>query len=243
MCRQSSSVCLIKVPTRQHRLTKSLGSRLQTLADPRHRRGKRHSFVSVVLVACSAVLTGARSFAAIGQWASNAPQDALARLGARTTSVFRVRIAPSTATIRRVLNSVCPGGLADLLGSDPTGADTLAVDGKSARGSRHGDIPAAHLLAAITGGGLTVTQLRVPDKTNEIACFEAREAQPEEPAPPTHRPALGEGEREVLRPHRRPRAPGDSSRAGADRQRTGRRLPPRGPGREDYPASHPAQER
>ncbi|MFD8079834.1 hypothetical protein ACFV3E_45430 [Streptomyces sp. NPDC059718] len=45
--------------------------------------------------------------------------------------------------------------------------------GKSARGSRHTDTPAAHLLAAMTGTGMTVTQLRVPDKTNEITCFAA----------------------------------------------------------------------
>ena len=173
MCRQSASICLIKSPTRQHRAIEPLTKRLQTLADPRHRRGKRHSFVSVLLVACSAVLTGARSLAAIGQWAKNAPQDTLARLGARTTTVFHVRIAPSAATIRRILNAACPGGLADLLGTDPAGSDTLAVDGKSARGSRHGDTPAAHLLAAITGAGLTVTQLRVPGKTNEITCFDA----------------------------------------------------------------------
>jgi predicted transposase YbfD/YdcC len=173
MCRQSSTVCLIKSPTRQHRLIGPLALRLGTLADPRHRRGKRHPFVSVLLVACSAVLTGARSFAAIGQWARSAPQDALARLGTRTTTVFNVHIAPSTATVRRVLNAACPGGLADLLGSDPTGAETLAVDGKSARGSRHDETPAAHLLAAITGTGMTVTQLRVPGKTNEITCFDA----------------------------------------------------------------------
>ncbi|MGX1477857.1 UNVERIFIED_CONTAM: hypothetical protein RKD50_006665 [Streptomyces canus] len=48
-----------------------------------------------------------------------------------------------------------------------------AVDGKSARGSCHGDIPAAHLLAAVTGTGLIVTQLRVPDKTNEYPCSSA----------------------------------------------------------------------
>ncbi|MYV73113.1 hypothetical protein GT352_03975 [Streptomyces sp. SID1046] len=48
--------------------------------------------------------------------------------------------------------------MADLLGCDPAGAaDILAVDGKSARRSRHGDTPAAaHLLAAITGTGMTV---------------------------------------------------------------------------------------
>jgi predicted transposase YbfD/YdcC len=58
--------------------------------------------VSVLLIACSTVLSGARSFAAIGQWAKNAPLEALARLCARTTSVFAVRVAPSTATVRRI---------------------------------------------------------------------------------------------------------------------------------------------
>jgi predicted transposase YbfD/YdcC len=171
MCRQSATVCLIKSPTRQHRVTGPLATRLQTLADPRHRRGKRHPFVSVLLVACSAVAAGARSFAAIGQWAGSAPQDTLARLGARTATALCVRLAPSAATIRRLINDTCPGGLADLLGHDPAGTDTLAVDGKTARGSRRSDTPAAHLLAAMTGTGMTVTQLRVPDKTNEITCF------------------------------------------------------------------------
>jgi hypothetical protein len=108
---------------------------LATLADPRHRRGKRHPFVSVLLTACAAVVAGARSFAAIGQWARNAPQDTLARLGARIITVLKLRVAPSAATIRRVIIAACPGGLADLLWHDPAGADTLAVDGKTARGS------------------------------------------------------------------------------------------------------------
>ncbi|WP_442759687.1 transposase family protein [Streptomyces virginiae] len=145
MYRQSAGVCLNKSPSRQHRRLVGLPTRLGTLVDPRCRRGKRHPFVSVLLVACSAVVAGARSFAAIGQWARSAPQAALARLGARTVSVFGVRLAPSTATIRRIINQVCPGGLADLLGCDPAGADTLAVDGKSARGSRHDDTPATHM--------------------------------------------------------------------------------------------------
>ena len=34
-------------------------------------------------------------------------------------------------------------------------------------------MPAAHLLAATTGDGRTLTQPRVPDKTNEITCFAA----------------------------------------------------------------------
>jgi hypothetical protein len=139
---------------------RTLAGRLAGLADPRHRRGRRHSFVSVLLIAASAVLAGARSYAAIGQW-RNAPQDALARLGARVTGGLQVRIAPGAATIRRIIGSTCPGGLVDLTGTDPAGTATLAVDGKSARGPRRGEVPAAHLLAAMTGDGQTVTQVRV----------------------------------------------------------------------------------
>ncbi|WP_371674143.1 ISAs1 family transposase [Streptomyces sp. NBC_00289] len=173
MCRQSATVCLVKSPTRQHRVIGPLAGRLRALADPRYRRGKRHPFVAVLLIACSAVVTGARSFVAISEWAAEAPQDVLARLGARTATDLSVRVPPSGATIRRVVKDTCPGGLADLLGHDPAGTDTLALDGKSARGSRHGTTPAAHLLAAMTGTGMTVTQLRVPEKTNEITCFAA----------------------------------------------------------------------
>ncbi|WP_234436374.1 transposase family protein [Streptomyces sp. NRRL S-813] len=164
MCRQSAAVCLVKWPTREHCATGTLAKRLATLADRRCRRGKRHPFVAVLLIACSA---GARSFVAIDRWATDAPQDVVARLGARTATALAVRIPPSGATIRRVIKDTCPGGPADLLGHDPAGTDTLAIDGKSARGSRLGSTPAAHLLAAMTGTGMTITQLRVPEKTNE----------------------------------------------------------------------------
>lgn len=173
MCRQSATVCLVKSPLREYVSAGTLAGRLAGLADPRRRRGRRHPFVSVLLIAASAVLAGARSYAAIGQWARSAPQDALARLGARIAGVLQVRIPPSTATIRRIIALTCPGGLADLTGADPAGTATLAVDGKSARGSRRDEVPAAHLLAAMTGDGQTVTQLRVPRKTNEITCFAA----------------------------------------------------------------------
>jgi hypothetical protein len=173
MCRQSATVCPVEPPALGDVAGLSLVERLRVLPDPRRRRGVRHPFVAVLLVAASAVVAGARSYAAIGQWSANAPQHALARLGARVVGALGVRVAPSGATIRRVVNLVCPGGLADLTGADPAGSDSVAVDGKAARGSRHGQTTAAHLLAAMTGDGRTVTQLRVPDKTNEITCFAA----------------------------------------------------------------------
>ncbi|WP_327710584.1 ISAs1 family transposase [Streptomyces sp. NBC_00464] len=173
MCRQSATVCLTKTPTRAERGAGTLMGRLVALPDPRGRRGRRHSLVSVPLLAAAAVLAGACSYAAIGQWAASAPQHTLVRLGARTVGLLGVRVAPSTATIRRVISLVCPGGLAELTGADPDGASSLAVDGKAARGSRHDQELAAHLLAAVTGSGQTIGQLRVPDRTNEITCFAA----------------------------------------------------------------------
>ncbi|MGW2743934.1 hypothetical protein [Streptomyces sp. NPDC001450] len=38
--------------------------------------------------------------------------------------MFAVRVAPSTSTVRRIINRTCPGGLADLLGTE---SDMLAL--------------------------------------------------------------------------------------------------------------------
>ncbi|MCZ1021116.1 transposase family protein [Streptomyces noursei] len=80
MCRQSATVCLTKSPTAAQRGVNGVAERLAVLRDPRDRRGRRHSLVSVLLTACCAVLAGARSYLAVGQWARHAPLDALARL-------------------------------------------------------------------------------------------------------------------------------------------------------------------
>ncbi|MFI0736632.1 hypothetical protein ACH4PU_00780 [Streptomyces sp. NPDC021100] len=129
--------------------------------------------MAALLAAASAVVAGARSYAAMGQRSANAPQHTLARLGARVAGALGVRVAPGAATVRRVIGLVRPGGLADLTGADPAGSDSIAVDGKAARGSRHGTSPAAHQLAVTTGDGRTVTQTRVSDKTDEITRFTA----------------------------------------------------------------------
>ncbi len=173
MCRQSvmPGVCSAVVPDWNGELAPV--DRLRDLPDPRDRRGRRHSLWSVILVAASAVVAGADSYAAIAQWAARAPQATLARLGTRAVAGLGVRVAPSAATIRRVLEAVCPSGLAALTGAGTAGAQTAAVDGKKARGSRDGAVPAAHLLAVMTGGGQVAAQIRVPAKTNEIGGFAA----------------------------------------------------------------------
>ncbi|MGW6413276.1 transposase family protein [Streptomyces vinaceus] len=166
-------VCLIKSPSRRQRELPDVNVRLSALPDPRDRRGRRHALASVLPTAACAVLAGARSYLAIGQWARHVPQDTLARLGFHPRGPLWVRSPASASTVRRMLVAVCPGALADLLGHKPADTESVAVDGKSARGSRTGTAPAAHLLSAVTAAGRTISQLRVPEKTNETTGFTA----------------------------------------------------------------------
>ncbi|MGP3963499.1 transposase family protein [Nonomuraea sp. 3N208] len=46
----------------------SLLDHLRQVPDPRDRRGIRHALASILAVAAAAVLAGARSFTAIGEW-------------------------------------------------------------------------------------------------------------------------------------------------------------------------------
>jgi hypothetical protein len=85
------AVSLVKSPSLPDCSELSLMEWLVRLSDPRHRRGVRHPFVAVLLIAASAVVAGARSYAAIGQWARSAPQQALARLGAGLLTSLNVR--------------------------------------------------------------------------------------------------------------------------------------------------------
>ena len=75
---------------------------LQTVPDPRHRRGVRHPVRTVVALAVCAAVAGARSFTAIAQWARGLSPEALRRLGATR------RTPPSEPTIRRVLHRWTP---------------------------------------------------------------------------------------------------------------------------------------
>ena len=50
---------------------------------PRDPRGVRHTLTSLLLAAVAAVLAGARSFTAVGEWAADAPPRVLAALAVR----------------------------------------------------------------------------------------------------------------------------------------------------------------
>ena len=153
---------------------------LAQITDPRHRRGRRHTLATVLAVAVAAVLTGARSLAAIGEWASDAPGQVLAALGVRRdlTGAWR---PPGEATVRRVLAGIDADALDRAIGAwlaaqQPTPRpwrQALAVDGKTLRGSGHHGTAQVHLLAAMdhTSRGV-LGQTDVDTKTNEITGFQ-----------------------------------------------------------------------
>jgi DDE_Tnp_1-associated len=122
----------------------SLLQALAAVPDPRGARGRRHSLQSVLLLAIGAVLAGARSYAAIAQWAGCAEQ-----------AVAVVGPTPHATTFGRVLAAVDPAALQRALTGwvvtrrdtrrRPPGDDVrprdedrtvLAVDGKTLRGAR-----------------------------------------------------------------------------------------------------------
>ena len=162
---------------------------LAQIADPRHRRGRRHALGAVLAVAVAAVLAGAKSLAAIGEWAADAPGPVLAALGVRRDPLRRVWRPPGEATVRRVLARVDPDALDLVIGrwladQQPSASTTrpppaprpprraVAVDGKTLRGSGHHPSPPVHLLAAMDHTSHAVlAQTDVDHATNEIARF------------------------------------------------------------------------
>jgi predicted transposase YbfD/YdcC len=169
---------------------RSLLENLATITDPRKRRGRRHPLGAVLAVAVAAVLAGARSLAAIGEWAADAPQPVLAALGARRDPLHRVWQPPAEATVRRVLARVDPDALDQVIGrwltdqeppppttrpppaTQPAWRQAVAVDGKTLRGSGYHGHGQVHLLAVMDHTSRAVLgQTDVDHTTNEIARF------------------------------------------------------------------------
>lgn len=142
---------------------------LSQLPDPRDPRGVRHSVAAVLGVGIAAVLAGARSFTAIGEWAAGAGHEVLAGLGVTGR-------APNEATIRRVFARVDADLLDRVLGAwawtsttTVTGRRVIAIDGKALRGAAAARGVMPHLVAALDHGTATVLgQVAVTAKSNEI---------------------------------------------------------------------------
>lgn len=150
---------------------------LDSIPDPRKKRGVRHRFGAILFISICAVVSGAKSFAAIAEWAADAANSTLSEIGIKP---------PNTSTIRRALSAFTGDGFDTTTGSWLAGRlaatrvatpgrgrrRAIAVDGKVLRGSRNGDERARMLMAALDhDSGVTLGQVDVDTKTNEIPMF------------------------------------------------------------------------
>jgi hypothetical protein len=165
----------------------SLVAALSVVADPRRRRGVRHSIGAVLAVAVGAVLAGARSYAAIAQWAADLDPAQRGRLGfssraAEGTTIWRVLTAVDPVVLDKVVGDWLAARLRQRRRGWRGHRRILAVDGKTLRGARvhhgYGEASAAsagrapHLLACLDhDAGVVLAQTAVDGKTNEIALF------------------------------------------------------------------------
>ena len=130
----------------------------------------RHSLFTVLSLAVTGVFAGCRSLTAIWEHATDLTGADLEALGLAAGQAL-----PSEATIRRVLQDLDPADVDAHLRSwlctrtgTIEGRTVIAVDGKTMRGARQGQVPAPHLLSALDHAtGAVLTQQRVADKSNQ----------------------------------------------------------------------------
>jgi predicted transposase YbfD/YdcC len=152
-----------------------LASVFALLPDSRHARGKRHPLVALLLLACVAMLGGARGPSGIADWAKNHGEPWRTRLG------LTHRKGPSQSTVQRLFAQIAVEALeaqlahwaqqvlAALPPPDPTMLDGVAMDGKKLRMSARCGASDPHLLSLYSHRlGLVLAQIAVAEKANEI---------------------------------------------------------------------------
>jgi predicted transposase YbfD/YdcC len=150
---------------------------LESVPDPRKKRGVRHRFSAILFVSVCAVVSGARSYAAIAEWAADAVEGTLRGMGIG---------APNASTVRRALSALSGDGFDTAIGGFLAGRlaaarakagvrarrRALAVDGKALRGSRDGEQRARMVMACLDhDSGVTLGQIEIAEKSNEIPMF------------------------------------------------------------------------
>jgi hypothetical protein len=141
---------------------------LADLPDPRSPRGQVHPLPAVIGLVVLAMLMGRTSLAGIARFGRQYGTALAHALG------FKRGKTPSTSTLSRTLRRFDAAALEAILARwidgriDPSAFDVISIDGKTLRGSRNGEVPGQHLVAAYAHEVTAVLgQLRVDAKTNE----------------------------------------------------------------------------
>jgi DDE_Tnp_1-associated/Transposase DDE domain len=155
----------------------SLPSFLATVPDPRSRHGRRHPLPAILTAVCCAIMCGAKSYNAIGQWVQDQDISLMHRLGftrrpPKAGGIRKLLIALNLKAFEQALTRWVEALLSRPIVAGPSLLEAFALDGKSARGSFDGLQKAVHLLSLLAHeSGLTLAQAVVPnggeEKTNE----------------------------------------------------------------------------
>jgi hypothetical protein len=153
----------------------SLREMFASVPDRRDPRGRRYSAASVLSLSAVAMMSGAASLSAIGQFAADRPGVAEALGLLRPSCSGRSRCTPGVGQLHYFFKDldvarfeaavtawilVCSGG--------EMPEAVLDIDGKVLRGSRDGPLPGVKLLAAYGRRmGSALAQLQVARDTNE----------------------------------------------------------------------------
>ncbi len=141
---------------------------LASLPDPRSRHGRFHPLSAVMGMVALAMLMGRTSLAGIARFGRQYGTPLAHALG------FRRGKTPSVSTLSRTLRRFDAQQLEAALSQwiqgriDLEAIQQISIDGKTLRGSRDGEVPGQHLVAAYAPAVQAVlAQVRVDCKTNE----------------------------------------------------------------------------
>ena len=145
----------------------SLADAFATVADSRSRHGRRFPLHAVLNLVAVALLAGMKSLEAIAQFGRDHGPALAWALG------FRSGLTPCKATLSNLLRRLDVAAFEAALGRwvqsrCPQLGESLALDGKTRRGSGGYQVPGVHLLSAYAPHvAAVVGQIRVDSKTNE----------------------------------------------------------------------------
>jgi hypothetical protein len=140
---------------------------LASVPDPRSRHGRRYPFVPVLCLVTLGLLMGERTLGSLALLGRHYGPELLLALG------FPRGRGPVKSLLSRLLRRIDAVALEAALSRWlsprlPEDANVLSIDGKTLCGSRDGEIPGVHLVAAYAPGVEAVLgQIRVDAKTNE----------------------------------------------------------------------------
>lgn len=137
------------------------------LSDPRSTQGLRHSLAAMLTLAATAILSGAKTLTDIAQFGRRR-KKLLKAMG------FTHKKSPCISSFHYLLkeldSALVEAALLEWLLAHygHTLKPVVHLDGKTARGSKRGEIPGVHLLAAYSDSlGTALTEIPVDAKTNE----------------------------------------------------------------------------